>query len=215
MAYSQPFLRLAVIGTLYEVESFTWTLSLRQNFPSESYPDVVPQAVIDAVTTFHTAPEVAAGNGARLTTIKLNKIGLDGRYVSDGDTVQHDFETPIPGVGTSNLPAQIANVVTLRTAAQRGRASSGRFYYPATGRVVSSDGRLSAATAAAVAVDATTLLNSLNAALPGWKVAVMSSIGTGIARDVTHCEVGRVLDTMRSRRRSLEEERAVGLPLAP
>lgn len=129
--------------------------------------------------------------------------------------MQHDFETSIPGVGTSNLPAQIANVVTLRTAAQRGRASSGRFYYPATGRVVSSDGRLSAATAAAVAVDATTLLNSLNAALPDWQVAVMSSIGTGTTRPVTHVEVGRVLDTMRSRRRSLEEERAVGLPLAP
>lgn len=215
MAYQTNFLRLAVIGTLYGVESFTWTLSLRPVNFGNAAPDVVPQGVIDAVTTFHTAPEVAAGAGARLTTIKLNEIGTDGRYVSDGDTVQHDFETSIPGVGTSNLPAQIANVVTLRTAAQRGRASSGRFYYPATGRVVSSDGRLSAATAAAVAVDATTLLNSLNAALPDWQVAVMSSIGTGTTRPVTHVEVGRVLDTMRSRRRSLEEERAVGLPLAP
>lgn len=215
MAYSQPFLRLAVIGTLYEVESFTWTLSLRQNFPSEDYPEVVPQGVIDAVTTFHTASEVSTGAGARLTTIKLNKIGTDGRYVSQGDTVQHDFEPSIPGVGTSNLPAQIANVVTLRTAAQRGRASSGRFYYPATGRAVQSDGRLSAGAALAIAADATALLNGLNAALPGWKVAVMSSIGTGYARDVTHVEVGRVYDTMRSRRRSMEEERQAGPPLAP
>lgn len=215
MAYPASFLRLAVIGTLYEVESFTWTLSLGRNFSTDPAPDVVPQGVIDAVTTFHTAAEVSTGANARLTTIKLNEIGTDGRYVSDGDTVQHDFETPVPGVGTSNLPAQIANAVTLRTAAQRGRASSGRFYYPATGRVVGSDGRLSAATAGAIAADATALLNSLNAALPGFQVGVFSSIGTGIWRPVTHVEVGRVLDTMRSRRRSIEEERVAGAPLAP
>lgn len=214
MAYPMNFLRLVAIGTLYNAETFSWSISLSPEDSSADAPAAVPAGVISAITAFHTSNLVALGSGARLTMVKLNEIGRDGRYVSQGDTVWHEFATPVAGIGTTNHPAQCSLAVTLRTDAARGRASSGRFYIPYIGATLQADGRLAVAAATDVANAATTMLEALETALPGWAVSVMSNIGEGTRRRVSHVEVGRVVDTIRSRRTSLEEDRQAGPDLS-
>lgn len=205
MAYPRPFLRLVASGTLYAVESWSWSLSLIPNFDNTpTAPEEVPADVIAAVQTFHTSAGI--GSDARLNTVKLNMIGTDGRYVDQDTTVLHDYPLPgIAGTGPSGLVPQIAWAVTLRTAATRGLAHAGRFYIPVPAVSVAEGGVVGTAAAIALADDAATLVNDLNAALPSWRVGVVSDVRTGAARQVTRVEVGRVLDTVRSRRTNLPE----------
>lgn len=216
MAYPQNFFRLVCSGTLVGAESFSYGLSIRKDFTTGSAPDEVPQGVIDAVTAFHRNGDLTTGSQAVLTTIKFNEIGVDGRYANSGETVLADFDPGIAGIGSTVMPPQVALAITLRTAKMRGRAHAGRFYVPHLSGPLGADGRLSAPAAANIATAATKFLNDLNTALAGiGRVAVLSDVGTGAVNDVTNVEIGRVLDTMRSRRRSLDEDRQIGAPLAP
>lgn len=203
MPYSSRFLRLVMIGTLYNVE--TWTCSL--NFAggtSAVAPDEVPQDVVDACATWIATSVIS--ERALLTTLKLNEIGPDGRYVRP-TTVQHDYVAPFPaGNSNTNLPAQNALAITLRTAAQRGRASRGRFFQPLPAVNVDSSGFIPAAQRLAILDGAETLLNALNEALDPWRLGILSDVGEGASRPVTRVEVGRVVDTIRSRRNKLAED---------
>lgn len=209
MAYPANFLRLVANGTLYTVERFSWSLSLIGNGVA---PTEVPPAVISAVTAFHGGQQVTSVP-ARLTDIKLNLIGTDGRYVSQTDTVQHDLPTPVQGTSGARHPAQIAQAITLRTGVRRGLASNGRFYLPLPAGELATDGRVEPVNAELLAEAAQTLVESLNAAMDGWRVGVVSNVGAGAARPVTAVGVGRVLDTIRSRRSSIPEGH-VELPIA-
>lgn len=216
MAYPTSFLRMVVSGTLYGNETFSWSLSLRPNFPSNPAPTVVPPDLITALSTFHNSASSQIGAAATMTLVKLNEIGTDGRYVSSTDTVQHEFDPGIAGTGASDMPPQSALVVTLRTAQRRGLANTGRFYLPFLSAGVGADGRVLAGGALGIAANVTTLLNSIKTALGDeWLPAVVSDIGAGAMNTITHVEVGRVVDTVRSRRSSLDEDRQVGAPLAP
>lgn len=213
MAYTDPFLRLQVSGSLFTAESFSWSISMISDFPGPGdTPTTIPAGLVTAIQSFHTSTSMPH---AKLETIKLNLIGADGKYVSD-TTVFHDFATPVAGTATGNTyPPQIALAITLRTAKKRGLAASGRFFLPGPGRVLQADGRLSIADATAYATAATTLLNALTTNLPGWDPGVVSKVGAGAENPVTHVEVGRVYDTIRSRRTSLPEEYVIGAALAP
>lgn len=214
MVYPAPFLRLVVSGTLYNTDIFSWSLSFARDFPDSGSlaPTEVPQGVIDAVSAFHDTSLHASG--AKLTMIKLNEIGTDGRYTNQGDTVLHEFETPLAGRSANTPPPQTALAITLRTAKRRGRAHAGRFYTPVPGYTLV-NGMLSSADQQAAAISATTMLNAVTAALPGsYRPYVMSDLGTGTMEPVTHVAVGRVLDTIRSRRNAFTEEYFDGAPLA-
>ena len=216
MAYAHNFFRLVCSGTLVGSETFSYGLSFSRLSTAGNGPEEVPQGVIDAVTAFHSDANVGIGSQAVLTTIKLNEIDVNGRYANSGETVLADLDPGVPGSGSTSMPPQVALAITLRTAKMRGRAHVGRFYIPRLAGAIGVDGRLSSGQAETIAGVATTFLNSLNTAMAGiGRVAVMSDVGTGNENLVTHVEVGRVLDTMRSRRRSLEEERVIGEPLAP
>lgn len=214
MIYAQPFYRLVVSGTTYDAETWSWGLSLiREGFTSEPLATEVPQAIIDAVSTFHAATYVSS-RGAKLDLIKLNSIGTDGRYERSDETVQHEFETPIEGAGTNNPPPQIALAVSLMTAAARGRAHAGRFYLPLPSGSTFTDGRMTASAQGIVLTSVTTMLNAVNLALPDFRVGVTSGIAPGAQRVVTHARLGRVYDTLRSRRTSMDEDYVEGAPLA-
>lgn len=215
MPYPHPFLRLVVGGDLYsDQEQWTWSLSLIPD-NGEQGPSLgpeVPEAVIAACESFHSTPGLISQN-ARLRWIKLNEIGEDGRYTSADTRRWDDTEGGTPGANGGNIAPQIALAVTLRTAVNRGLASRGRFYVPVPGWGPTTDGRLSAETANFYTVAATELLNDLNAALPLYRVGVVSDRGAGASRPVTYVEVGRVLDTIRSRRTSMPEDHVAGVPL--
>lgn len=206
MAYPTRFLRLVVSGTLYETDIFSWSLAFAPNFPDGPLapPDEVPQGVIDAITAFHNTSLHASE--ARLTMIKLNEIGTDGRYTNQGDTVLHEFETPVRGVSANTPAPQTSLAITLRTNKRRGRAHAGRFYTPLPGYSLVK-GMLSPADQQSAVNTATTMLEAVTAALPdGYAPAVMSDLGTGESEIVRYVAVGRVLDTIRSRRNAFTEE---------
>jgi len=205
MAYATSFLRLAVIGTLYNKDVFTFNLSLHRNVDGAVPPATVPQGVIDAVQTFwQGAPPIISQN-ARLVTLKLNEIGTDGKYVSP-ITVLYDFPSVVPGTGGSTPTPQTSLAVTLTTPILRGRAHAGRFYLPLPAAEAQSDGVLSPTAAVDASQAASQLVESINAAVTGFDVAVESNLGSGTFQFVTGVKVGRVLDTIRSRRSAFDED---------
>jgi hypothetical protein len=215
MPYPGNFLRLVVGGSLYLVEDWTWSLSIVPNF--ETTPDnfeAVPQNVIDAVTAFHTATGVT-GINAKMEYIKLNMIGPDGKYADQTDTRQHDFPSAINGAGGTNVVPQVALAVSLMTANRRGPAHAGRFYLPHPAAAIDSTGRIASASATTVATAATTMINALNAAIPYGDVGVASDVGEGKFLPCTGVRVGRVLDTIRSRREKFAEEYVLGAAIDP
>lgn len=213
MAYAVRFLRLVVAGTVYGSETFSWSMSFMRNFaPAAVPPSAVPGGFVTALTTFWSSPYWS--NAAEINTIKLNEIGTNGRYVDQGNTVAEYLTTPIPGTGTIKPAPQVALAITLRTAKSRGRAHAGRFYVPTPAILPSADGLLSAPSVLEIAGMAKDMLDDFQTALGAdWMPAVMSNVGTGTQEPITHVAVGRVLDTVRSRRTSLGEDYQESAPL--
>lgn len=218
MAYPAQFHRLVLIGNQFG-DVFNTTLSIAKDGAGnmDHVSDTLLAAVAAAVAdwwddTGVNGPEVAVQ--ARLTSIKLNRIGTDGKYV-DAATMEHVYGSFISGGGPNVfLPPQLATVATLRTDVERGKASKGRMFLPVCSgfNIVGSDGRASSAAALRCAQGVASLIDRINTiynsppgvATPGH-VAIMSNIGSGTTRTVTSVTVGRVTDTMRSRRSSLIE----------
>lgn len=216
MAYPHQFHRLVIAGDLY-TERFATSLSI---YGSDGGP-------VNA-TLLTTIASVVGGwfqgtstdhpqfiSAARLTEIKLNRIGTDGKYV-DPESFTHYYSGGAVGPTPGNCAPQLAAVVSLRTAVDRGRASKGRMYLPpmAGWFAPGDDGRVAVSSAQRAARSVSLLINSLNAAYAGsgtggdfnGRVAIESDVGAGAWHFVTHTTAGRVIDTMRSRRSSLDED---------
>lgn len=210
--YLRPFLRLVVSGQLYLTESFSWGFALIDNGEGpQGPPETINSTIISAIQAYHTSVGGPAAS-ARLQTIKMNQIGTDGRYLQQ-ETVRHDYVPDVPGTGSGFPAPQVALAISLDTALRRGRAARGRFYMPVPTSAIDSAGRISSGAAQAHAAAATTMLNAVAGSLVGWRVGVVSDIGVGAQEPVTNVRVGRVLDTIRSRRRSIPEEYWEGVPL--
>lgn len=154
--------------------------------------------------------EFGAGiNGAaKLGWLKYNRVGADGLY-REPYTNLTDYNPDVPsGASTGTTPAQVALVITLRTAAKRGHAHAGRMFLPVPSRAIGTDGRLSTADRDLYVESMKDLYDNINAYDSAQHLAIMSKLGAGMTRRVTRVECGRVLDTMRSRRTKLSEEHA-------
>lgn len=203
-----------MIGNVY-AEKFNMTLSIVPSALGELGMPAVDQATLDAVAA-DVQPWFANGHGfggfgfttaVSLTTIKLNRIGPDGRYV-DNEAMEKDMGLQTGQSSQLHLP-QASLVVTLGTALDRGRGSKGRVYTPPNQHMgIVSDGRIPAASATAAATAFKILVDSINSTytLIG-RVGVASNAGAGRFEHCTRLSVGRVVDTMRSRRTSLVEDR--------
>lgn len=225
MAYPKPFYRIVIGGTIY---SETWNTSLSV-YAADDQPvsPALLAAVADSVADWYSDGNAAGGQfhtQAPLTYVKVNRIGTDGRYM-DPESMTHVYPTPIPGGGAgTGVAPQIAIVASLKTDFERGLASKGRMYLPpATGFInPSSDGRATTLSAERVAGSVSTLINRVNTDFEtvnggdfGGTVAIISDKGAGAFHFVTSVVVGRVLDTMRSRRSSLDEDYQLSLiPIA-
>lgn len=213
MVYAAPFLRLVVIGKLYQLEDFSFSMSLinAAGGAAPPTPSEVPPAIVTAVQTLFSS--VRMSSQAKCTMIKLNLIGTDGRYVGD-DTVFHEFVPPVGSGANTGVAPQLSYVVGLETAATRGRASRGRFYLPLPADAVDpANGTLSTATQTSWKASVDPFLSAVNGAMAGWTLGVTSNIGAGTQRGVTNARYGRVLDTMRSRRDKFAESYIAGASL--
>jgi hypothetical protein len=215
MAYVTEFLRFVVIGSLYGIDKFSFSMSLIPDIDNETPPTTVPQALIDATSTFWTtnlSGQAVTCKDAKIETLKLNEIGVDGKYTHD-NTVLYDYPTPLSGIAGIQPAPQVALAVTLGTPIKRGRAAHGRFYVPIPGVTLLASpvvtgvaGTMDNGTQTSYANAAATYVNAINQAVPGYRVGVVSDVGVGTYQPVTHVRVGRVLDTIRSRRNKFPEQ---------
>lgn len=216
MVYPGQFHKLVIIGDIYG-EHFNTTLSIVPSALGELGMPPVTDAIINAVATIvsgwwtsSSAPSPRLLSVSRLKAIKLNRIGANGRYV-DPETMMVEWGGLNGGYAISGNfpPAQISSVTTLRTRLERGKAARGRMYLPPTvaAHELGADGRVTSTAAFNQAEGVAKLIDDLNTeyTLVG-KVGVASNAGLGAFEHVTAVAVGRVPDTMRSRRTSLVED---------
>lgn len=152
------------------------------------------------------------GASTRVTYLKLNKIGADGRYVSNTESNTRFLAgtSIIAGTQTVIYPFQVSLAITWTTAFARGRGSKGRIFHPSLTAAVDDEGRISGPQALGIANAYKSFLNAIGgiAPLPGdaLKPVVASGIN-GALNPITGVSVGDVPDTMRTRRNNLVEAR--------
>ena len=214
MVYHDPFRRLVFGGTLYGTEQWACGLTLAHIGTGDGgSPGTVSDGIVSAIKGY--IHEGQTSDAAKLNWIKYNLIDVNGHYADPTSTVRWDEPgTPVAGTGEVRPIPQATIVISLMTANARGLAHTGRFYSPAFTGVIESDGRIGSSLADLVAEHATTLLNAINDDDDTYRVAVVSQVGEGHQNHVTHVRVGRVIDTMRSRRTSLPEGYSTGADLA-
>lgn len=206
MAYPSAHYLLTYGGTLLGPE--TWTQGLRVWFEDMSRTQAEEEADLAAFAAVLAAwwpSQTISGAAVRLSWAKFNKIGVDGHYVNQYTNLH---EWTAPGIASPNqgplYPNQVSLVVSLTTNVARGLACRGRLYFYAGGIAVETDGRIGTTAQTSVTTKAKDLLDDLNGATDGVLV-VASNVREGAIRLIEGIKVGRVLDTMRSRRTSLDE----------
>lgn len=216
MPYARSHQYLTLAGTLFGAERFAF--GFRLNTASGSFPpDQAGQQELcedySAAIEGWWSAQATIGNPARLDLVKLNAIGVDGKYLNPW-TNQKEIVGGLPGNNPVPFPAQVALVVTLESGFTRGRAARGRVFLPSPGVTIeAAGGRMSAAVRDGAATQVVQLLDAIHAVEVGRRIIVASKLGGGSERSITSISIGRVLDTMRSRRTSLDEDRASS-PLA-
>lgn len=213
-----PHLRVIARGALGPQggawEEFSYSIAMGTTGAAlEVTEDYLADLAAD-VRAFHARPDTNIAADARLTEIKVAHIGVDGKWVGYAPLYRWTGNVAggrgPAGLFMANAP-QVALACSLRTAAP-GPRGRGRFFLPLPAVSANSvDGLIPAATANAVAGSLKTLVQNLNER-PGlstnaMRTCVASTFG-GIY-PVTEVRVGRVLDTVRSRRADLQESYAV------
>lgn len=154
---------------------------------------------------FFSRPGTYISNAAVLKQVKLAWIGPDGKYTRD--PMIADVSTPGAQSGAVTHPPQVALAVSL-TSGRRGPSGKGRFYLPMPAVAVD-PGTLEIGVSErdAVLASVATFLNDLgnepNVDVLDLGPCIAST--KGFNTPVTGVRVGRALDTIRSRRRSLKE----------
>lgn len=212
VTYASPFVLTTVEGNfgtapILEQWRATWKIPV----PSGAVPNGAAiltylTAIKTAVQTFHTGA-VSSGLPAQLVSLAGAVIGTDGKYLGGGaqETERYTYPSTVGGSGTPIHPFDAALCVSLRSTNARGRASRGRFYWPAlahplgtTDGLVTPTNHTNLLTAAKVLIDAiNTQANTILG--PSAYVSVMSGLGSGTSAVVESVSIGRKLDHMSSR----------------
>jgi hypothetical protein len=208
----QPHIRLTFRGaftTPAVIEEFSFGVNCA---PIQGTPNAPNQAMldsaVDAVGQYWARPALQMPTGRPIREVKVAAIGVDGKYTSDPMIAAVN----LPG-GASEpqylAPPQVALVVSLNTG-RRGPTGRGRWYLPCPSYRFLDDLVLSTPLAQAVANESAAFLKDLETTFQdeivgGLLVPVVAS-SKGYNTVVTSVRVGRVTDTMRSRRTSLPEQ---------
>lgn len=217
--YSEPFLQLVIGGTILAgtTDQDVWQIGLKVPTRwtngaeiANAMNGIVADLETDA-KTFWSALSSVMGGTNRLTFVKANLCDREGKYIDQNKTWRRDF-APVQAGANNAMPADVALVVTLETAAARGYASKGRFYLPSPSTSVISEGRLSSAarqttaTAAAAFVKNCGNVPFVDATQGVGDVSVMSKVGQGATRKVTAVRVGDLLDVQQRRSNRMREQ---------
>lgn len=187
----------------------SWSCGLRFAGPDASaVADAAAMlpACVTAVTAFHTSVNMQISERAKLSQVKLNAINADGHYVTQATNSTVVADTAGGGEQWPEHPNQVALAVSFTTGFSRGPAHRGRIYVPLPTQQIEDTGLIQGVAAIAVRTQTTALIAALNAVNANWKLAVFSrKAGAPSHRLITGCQIGKAMDTMRRRRRSLVE----------
>lgn len=185
-----------------------WTCSLRLGYNGTDGMISSPgpgeeQGIVNALKAWIQNPNMGINQLATMRFVKFAWLDAAGHYLEDASI----YELPATIKGSASplsiKPFQVAMVCTLHTG-KRGAQNRGRFYVPLPSITVGPDGLFPAADIAGITTATASLISEINAQLmQACQVIVASSKGHGSY--VTGVSVGRVPDTVRSRRRSLLE----------
>lgn len=166
----------------------------------------------DCQTFFGTA---AAGipQACKLIDVRGYIIGTDGKMEGNPEIVDVSG-TNIVGSPSTKYPPQVCLVMT-HVAANRGPARYGRVFLPTALAVQTTDLRLSTAAADGARTAYTNFVKACSDRIDleltqSAEQLNISATGAGFRQTVDHHEVGLALDTLRTRRRSMAEERRPG-----
>ena len=206
VAAYQPHYRLAFGGPLFTDEEWSCRLNITSagTLPDSTAADGMLAGLVSAVTAWVTSADSRLSTATGLSWVKFNEMNALGHYTNPDNTRLAE-PVGVLGTGTPVMPPQVAVVVSLLTAHARGKAHAGRMFTPALACGVG-EGFLSpsASQTTGMVSNATALLNAINAVVDPAGVSIISA--TGESNHVTKVALGRIFDTMRSRRRSLSEK---------
>lgn len=198
-----PYTRVTWSGTIgpaaTPVEEFSFGVSI------EADGDWVTQSVVDAYWNAGAAlfgdPASKICTAARLKQVKASVLDASGHLVGNAVLKTGD----VPGASNSSPhPPQVAWAVSLGTGV-RGPSRRGRFYLPLPTCALNNAGDLTVDTTTRDGAEAAvvTFLRAVKAAQAGSQIVVASN--RGYNTNVTTVRLGRSLDTLRTRRRSMPE----------
>jgi hypothetical protein len=190
----------------------TWQFGVRataNGVPVAADQQLLANALAAPTQTMFSSTAFKMYQTNRLMWVKAALVdAAEGHYVFPGAPGLYTYPSPVAGTSSTYAPCpQQTLAVTTLTPVARGRASKGRFYLPPGCWQVQTDGRITAAEADSIETAVRTWLLAINATTQVGDVAVFSKLGNGTTNLINAVGVGRVLDTMRSRRRSLAEGR--------
>lgn len=214
MAFPYRTMRLTFGGSIY-ADKDIWSNSI--NFgatnvdvvPSEwvYYKNVLP-TIAPAIEAFFKTTGMISSK-CTLEWIKLAYIGEDGKYLEDA--VVYDYETAVTGQASGSVEAQRSLALTFGSGKNRGAGRFGRIYIPMYAQTVGTDGYISVPNANAIVAAGATLLRALTTAFkdinPGTEeiTPIVLSDKTEINNPINRVRIGRLVDTMRSRRNKIKE----------
>lgn len=200
MVFPRTHVLIAFGGTLRQNEIWSGTLRLDS-------PAVPEQAsVANTLAAAWNSVDSPCGMEVALGWVKVNQVGTDGTYIQQTTNLIELADPAEHPTQASPYPNQVSLVATLNTPKSRGLAHRGRLFLPLPRYAIDggSDGRITPGSATAAATWLAGLIGSLNALSDG-NISVFSKVREGAAEPVSEVIVGRVLDTMRSRRSALDE----------
>lgn len=179
----------------------TWSCSLMFANASVTTPD--PAAVTTALENLvGLLPALGHVNFWKWNDITPST----GKYADAGSSNTWLIDPELVGAG-GNLPPQCALVMTHRTLLSRGPAHVGRVYIPTANPGIGLDGRMDASTAAFSLGFYHQFLVDLQTALGAFPIVWSQKYQ--VWEVITGLECGRVVDTQRRRRKTIDEDPAV------
>lgn len=149
-------------------------------------------------------------SSVELDVLKMYSIDASGHMDEDPITA---VGTPVSGTSSTSLHPWQCSVVMTLVSGLTGKGRFGRIYLPPQSYTVTQDGLIDPTQHGTMFTATKTLLEGLSN-LPGldvgWRLAIAGRTGTGTLRDVSQVRMGRVADTQRRRRRSLDEAYVTG-----
>lgn len=187
------------------VEEWMFNIRTTAGAPlAEAAHQALARAAVDAWSA-HLRP--LHWSGVALTSVKHCEVAEGGKVVQDAGTGAYDqgeVEVNLPGTGAVNAvyPPHIAMCVSLQTP-RPGPSGRGRIFLPPPRAGLDNDGLVLAdAFQAEVVGAAAAFIRAITAI---GKTVVVVSPRRSLMTAVTEVKVGRVLDTMRSRRGEMAE----------